>query len=207
VKRALVGVAVVCLTAAPAARADADPASDVLISRNVFYPYNAKIADDVVERLETVLRDAQERRFRIKVALIAQRYDLGGVFQLYRQPQRYAEFLGQELVFVYGGRLLVAMPNGFGYADRGKPQARLARALTGLQAPGTDPTRLAEAATTAVRRLAAAGGHRLPPPKPSSGGSETRDRILIAAGAAVALALAAGVVVARRVWAKRASPR
>ena len=191
----------------PSARADADPASDILISRSVFFPYNAKIDDGVVDRLETTVADAQERDFRIKVALIAHPYDLGGVFQLYRQPQRYAEFLGEELVFVYRDRLLVAMPNGFGYSERGQARPRLARALGAVPAPGADPTKLAEAATTAVRRLAAAAGRPLPPPRASGGSSETRDRVLIAAGAAVAVALAGGVLLFRRLRGRRAAPR
>jgi hypothetical protein len=202
----LAAVVLTCLCVPPAVRADADPASDFLLSRSVFLPYNATIDADVVERLETVVRDAGDRGFRIKVALIAQPYDLGGVFQLYRKPQRYAEFLGQELTFVYRGRLLVAMPNGFGYADGGAPSPRLARTLAGLQPPGRDPTKLAEAATIAVRRLAAAAGHLLPPPKESGDGSKTRDRIVIAAAVAIGLVLLATVAIVRRLRAQRRQP-
>lgn len=64
------------------ARPDGDPASDFLISRDVFLPYSAEIDDDTLTRLETVVRDAGERGFRIRVALIAQPYDLGSVFPL-----------------------------------------------------------------------------------------------------------------------------
>ena len=191
------------LTAAPSARADADPASDVLIGRSVFFPYNAEIDEGVVEVLQTTVGDAQERKFRVKVALIAQPYDLGGVFQLYRQPQRYAEFLGKELVSLYGDGLLVAMPNGYGYSEGGEARPQLARALKGLPAPGADPTRLAEGATTAVRRLAAAAGQPLPPPTSGGGGSATRDRLLIGAAAAVGLAAVAGFVLLRRRRASR----
>jgi hypothetical protein len=52
--------------------------------------------------------------------------------------------------------------------------------------PGKNPTDLTESAAEAVRRLAAANGVKIA--KPSSG-SSTRDRILILAGALVALAL------------------
>jgi hypothetical protein len=208
-KRIVVGVVLACLFCVPgSARADGDPASDFLVVRRVFLPYNAKIEPDAVARLDAVVRDAAERRFTIRVALIAQPYDLGSVFQLYRQPQRYAEFLGQELAFAYRGRLLVAMPNGFGYAEAGKANPRLARALADLRRPGRDPTKLAGAATTAVRRLAAAAGHRLPPPKPSRDGSETSDRIVIAAAAAAGIALLTGLGLLRRILAqKRAAAR
>jgi hypothetical protein len=197
------GVLVLVSLLTPAvARADGDPASDFLIAQSVFLPYYTKIDHVAVARLDEVVRDAAARRFKIRVALIAQPYDLGSVFQLYRKPQRYAQFLGQELAFAYRGRLLVAMPNGFGYAEGGKPSPRLARALAGVPPPGRDPTRLAEAATTAVRRLAAAAGRPLPPPEPAGGTSETRDRVVIAAAAAIALVLIGALVLLRRLRAQ-----
>jgi hypothetical protein len=195
-------VLVVCLAAPGTAHADGDPASDFLIAQSVFLPYNAKIDDGVLARLQAVVKEAAERRFQIRVALIAQPYDLGSVFQLYRKPQRYAQFLGQELAFAYDGRLLVAMPNGFGYAEGGRPNPHLARALLSLREPGRDPTQLADAATKAVQRLASAAGRPLPPPK-VGGGSETRDRIVIAAAAAIGLALVAGLTVLRRLRIQR----
>jgi hypothetical protein len=202
-RRVAVVLALACLAAPAAARADGDPASDFLITRDVFLPYNAKIPDDTLAQLETVVRDAGERKFKIRVALISQPYDLGSVFQLYEKPQAYAQFLGQELAFAYGGRLLVAMPNGFGYAEGGRPNPRLAKALAGLPPPGRDPTKLAAAATTAVQRLAAAAGKPLPPPEPGGGSSETRDRVVIAAAAALGIALVAGLAMLRRLRLQR----
>jgi hypothetical protein len=199
-------IALAALAAPGAARADGDPASDFLLFRDVFLPYNAEIDKETVERLDTVVRDAKERKFPIRVALIAQPYDLGSVFQLYRKPKRYARFLGQELAFKYRGRLLVAMPNGFGYAEGGVPNPRLANALVGLPQPGRDPTRLAEGAVTAVRRLAAAAGRPVPPPKASSGSSETRDRVTIIAAAVVGLVLIGGFVLVRRLRMQRREP-
>jgi hypothetical protein len=198
--RRLVVVALACLSLPAGARADADPASDFLIVRNVFLPYVSDIDQDAVDQLETTLRDAGERGFKIKVAVIAQPADLGGVFQLYQQPQRYAEFLGKELILVHrGGRILIAMPNGFGYSERGEPNRRLARALAGLPPPGRDPTKLVQSAATAVRRLAAAEGHKLPPPRPTGDGSATRDRIVIGVAALVsALFLFGGIALVRR---------
>jgi hypothetical protein len=206
-RRSLAVLLVLAALVAPAgARADGDPASDFLLFREVFLPYNAEIDKDTVERLDTVVRDAAERRFPIRVALIAQPYDLGSVFQLYRKPQRYAQFLGQELAFKYRGRLLVAMPNGYGYAEGGQPKPRLAKAVAGLPPPGRDPTRLAEGAVTAVRRLAAAAGRPVPPPKASSGSSETRDRVTIVAAVAVGLVLIGGFVLVRRLRMQRREP-
>jgi hypothetical protein len=198
--RRLVILVLACLCLPASARADADPASDFLVVRSAFLPLYAQIDPDVVGGLDMVVQDAGERGFKIKVAVIAQPSDLGGIFQLYAQPQRYAELLGQELVFVYRDRLLIAMPNGFGYSERGKPNPRLARALAGLAPTGRDPTKLVEAATTGVRRLAAAAGLRLPAPKRDGGGSPTRDRIVIGvAAAAGALVIVGGIALVRRI--------
>ena len=188
------------------ADADGDPASDFLIARSLFLPYNATIDDEIRSRLESVVQDAGERGFTIRVALIAQPYDLGSVFQLYRKPQPYAQFLGQELAFAYPGRLLVVMPNGYGYAEGGAPHPALARALAVLPPPGRDPTRLAGSATTAVRRLAAAAGRPLPPPEAGDGRSETRDRVMIAAAVAIGLVLMAVLAMVRRLRVQRREP-
>jgi hypothetical protein len=203
-RRGAAAVLVLAALGAPAvARADADPASDFLIAKSVFLPYNQKVDTSAADRLDAQVRLAGARGFTIKVAVIAQPYDLGGVFQLYRKPQRYAAFLGQELLFVYKGRLLVAMPDGFGYSRRGRPDARVARSLAGLAAPGRDATKLVEAATTAVRRVAAASGVTLPVAEAGRGSSETRDRVVIAAAAAIGLVVVGAVVLFRRLLVQR----
>jgi hypothetical protein len=204
--RAAVVLALLCLLTPATARADGDPASDYLIARSVFLPYYAKIDRDAVSRLDAVVKSAAAGKFQIRVALIAQPYDLGSVFQLYRKPQSYAQFLGQELAFAYHGRLLVAMPNGFGYAEGGRPKPRVARALVGLPAPGRDPTRLAEAATKAVQRLAAAAGRPLPVPEVGGGTSEARDRVVIAAAAAIGVVLIGAFAILRRFRVQRREP-
>jgi hypothetical protein len=178
------------------ARANGDPASDYLLFQSVFLPFNAKIDSDAKDQLSGIVRESDKAGFRIKVALIATPYDLGTAFSLYRKPQQYAEFLGLELSFQYRDRLLVVMPNGFGYAVNGKPAPRFRRALEGLAGPGRDTTKQAEAATVAVRRLAAVGGHTIVPPK--GGASEARDRITIAAATVAGVALVAGLLLLRR---------
>lgn len=178
------------------AYAHGDPASDYLLGESVFLPFNAKIDSGVVSRLSAVVREADKVGFRIKVAVIGTPFDLGTEFSLYHKPQRYAEHLGLELSFVYRDRLLVVMPNGFGYAVNGEPAPRLSRPLKSLPEPGADATKQTKAATTAVRRLAAAAGHPIVLPK--GGGSETGDRITIAAAATAGIALIAGLILFRR---------
>jgi hypothetical protein len=189
-------VAAAALSFPAAAYANGDPASDYLLGQSVFLPFNAKIDSGVVERLSAAIRAADNAGFKIKVAVIGTQYDLGTAFSLYRQPQRYAEFLGLELSFVYRDRLLVVMPNGFGYSVKGEPDPRFSRVLKNLPEPGRDATKETKAATAAVRRLATAAGHTIVLPK--GGSSAARDRITIAAAVTAGIALIAGLILFRR---------
>ncbi len=186
-----------CLVAPAIARADGDPASDFLITQTVFLPYGQEPDAGAVEELQKIVREANARGFKIRVAVIAQPSDLGTVFSLFKEPERYARFLGQELVFVYRDGLLIAMPNGFGYARGGAADPKLAAALKGLPPPGKDATKLVRGAGDAVLKLSAAAGHPFPRPKATSD-SQTRDRIVIACAAAILLALVAVVALWRR---------
>lgn len=186
------------LAAAPVAFADGDPASDYLIGQKVFYSFDAGIPAQTARRLTALVGNANHAGFKIRVAVIRTNADLGSVYQLYGKPQQYAEFLGQELLFVYRSRLLIVMPNGFGYAVRGRPAPRAKRALDGIAEPGNDGGRLATAAMLAVQRLARTAGHDLPLPKASSGGSQNTDRIKIGAIVVTAAALVAAAMLVRR---------
>jgi hypothetical protein len=198
VKRIVIVAAAVLLCAPAAARANGDPASDYLLVRHVFLPFNAKVDAGAHARLNDTIAAANKAGYAIKVAVIGTRYDLGTAFSLYNKAERYAEFLGLELSFQYTGHLLVVMPNGFGVALNGRKDPPGIRAVAGLPGPGTDATKQVEAATTAVRRLAAAAGHPLPAGAGSGGSSKTRDRIVIAAGVTALAAVLVGIVFFRR---------
>jgi hypothetical protein len=189
-------VVIVCLCAPSAARANGDPASDYLLAQNVFLPFTTKIDQNEVKRLDALLRESQKADYRIRVALILTPSDLGTAFSLFRKPQKYSEFLGLELSFVYRDRLLVVMPNGYGYAVKGDPDPKASAVLKKLPAPGANATKEVQAAIVAVQRLAASEGHRLTVPK--VGGSTSRDRITIAAAVTAAIALIAAFVLYRR---------
>jgi hypothetical protein len=197
-RRAALLAAVLLLCAPAAARANGDPASDYLLVQSIFLPFDAKVDPDVTARLADVIRRADKAGFRIRVAVIGTRYDLGTAFSLYNKPQRYAEFLGLELSFQYRDRLVVVMPSGFGYSIAGRPEPAGIRVLKGLPAPGSDVTKEVEAANTAIRRLAAASGHVLPASAGGGGSSATRDRLTIAAAATAFVALLAAIVFYRR---------
>ena len=139
---------------APVALADGDPASDVLFTSDVFVPY-AKPQPALVESLQRAIDTANTKGYRIKVAVIGSKNDLGIVTSLDRKPQRYAEFLGSEIRFFYHGHLLVVMPNGFGvFADR-QPVTVPVRLVRSLKVGGSDSNSLVRAATAAVKLLTA----------------------------------------------------
>jgi hypothetical protein len=189
-------VATVCLTTPSLGRANGDPASDYLLTQNLFLPFTTKIDQTSVKRLNALLVEAKSQHFPIRVALILSPSDLGTAFSLLGQPEKYVRFLGLELSFVYRGRLLVVMPSGYGYAVNGDPDPKASALLKKLTPPGRDATKEADAAVLAVQRLGAAAGHRLAVPKVS--GSSGRDRLTIAAAATAGIALIAAIVLYRR---------
>jgi len=118
---------------APAAQANGDPASDYLPSADVFLSFSEGVRETPSgKRLLETVASANKGGYRIKVAVIATPTDLGTVGGLFGEPQRYAEFLGQEISFVYRDRLLIAMPAGRG--SRGsttRPRGRSPRCRAG----------------------------------------------------------------------------
>jgi len=191
-------VAALLLLAAPAvARANGDPASDYLLVQSIFLPFNAKVDPNASKELADTIRAANQKGFKIKVAVIGSRYDLGTAFSLYNKAQKYAQFLGLELSFQFRDHLLVVMPNGYGVSIDGKSDPAGTKLVNTLLPPGKDATSQVRGATQAIRKLAAASGHQLPAGG-ASGSSKTRDRITIAAGAVALAALLAAIVFWRR---------
>jgi cytochrome c biogenesis protein CcmG/thiol:disulfide interchange protein DsbE len=152
------------------ARADGDPGSDVLVYQPLFLAADANVPVTQQAQLGALLRQARDAGFPIRVALIASRSDLGAITGLWLNPRAYARFLGLELSLAYTGRLLVVMPNGFGFNWPGHPATPAYRTVGPIAIrPGED---LAEAATSAVVSLAAAAGVKLTPaPRPSESSS------------------------------------
>jgi hypothetical protein len=186
-------VAALALVAAAPALADGDPASDFLLTQEVFLPYDASISATRSGQLAGLVSDAARAGYPIRVALIASPTDLGSVTALWAKPQQYAKFLAAEVSFAYRGRLLVVMPAGLGTYQPGHPSAGGQRSLAGLKvAPGANG--LAATAITAVERLAAARGIRLHAREVASPSKRTGDDrlklgLIVAAALVVATAL------------------
>lgn len=195
-------MAIIALVAASAwftspAKADGDPASDVLATQPLFLPQDAAIPTPEQQQLEALMQSASRAGFQVHVALIESPTDLGSITELWRQPVDYAKFLGQELSLTYRGLLLVVMPNGFGLYDQGKAIGSDQAAVAPI---AIHPTGAGLAATSvaAIRRLAAVAGHPLGVPRVGAtavgGSTDPVPWIVLAAGLVlIALAWAASV--------------
>ena len=184
--------------AAPATLADGDPASDYLISQQVYLPLSVSYSTSTGTELTRLLADSKLKGFPLKVAVIARALDLGSVPSLFGTPQRYADFLGREDYYFFKDELLVVMPQGYGLHKAGSVPRGDTTAIAALRAPHvTSGDALIDAAIRAVRVLAARRGLRLSDAAPGSS-TRTSDRIEIIAGVLVLAALGFGVQMVRR---------
>ncbi len=194
----------------PASLADGDPASDVLVYQPVFFPYRP--APHALQReLTGLVRSANQQGYRIRVAVIQSRRDLGSVPMLFGRPSVYARFLSSELSSIWRDRVLIVMPSGYGLAQgarivssggvehiaentrTGPDEAVLRR----LPPPGgSTPAAVVAAASRAVRALAARHDIALvdAPAAASSGGAGSGRNTTLAALVAATVGLTAGLL-------------
>jgi hypothetical protein len=209
-----VGILAALLLAAAIAPAtalgDGDPASDVLLGENVFYPYNptgscspppapctgTTVSPALQKTLNAETAAASRAGFPIKVALIASPVDLGAIPDLFGKAQKYADFLDQEISFQGKQRLLVVMSTGFGVQGLDGPATAAVAALP--KPAGKQSDDLARAAITAVAKLATAYGHPIKGvagiPGASGGGSDSSSTTIIVAVLAIAAAATASAL-------------
>jgi hypothetical protein len=180
------------------ALADGDPASDVLLGQNVYYPYSPPVPQATQRTLDAATAAAKKAGLPIKVALIATAVDLGVIPELFGQPQNYAKFLDKEISFQKTQPLLVVMPAGYGIQG---VSAKAAAAVKDLPLPkGKTSEALAQAAIGAVAKVAAADGHPIKgvagvSSSTSSGGSSKAPLLI---GLIVAAVLVAGALILLR---------
>jgi len=173
----VVALLVVLLVGVPAstAWADGDPGSDVLVYQDLFAGSEVGLSVQQQVELGSLLKGAARRGFPIRVAIIGGTQDLGALTELWRKPRTYARFLGYELSLAYKQRLLVVMPNGFGFNWPGHSPASAYRGLAGISV-GSGGGGLFNAAEVAVGKLARAAGVRLPSVAASAGGGSAVPR-------------------------------
>lgn len=127
----------------------------------MFVPADAGATVPQETRLQAILVAAARAGYPIRVAIIASQTDLGSVTAFWREPEDYANFLGEELSLVAHARVLVIMPNGFGlYVPRDTPQQEVA-ILADTKAPPASHS-LTALAAGGVENLAAESGHPIP---------------------------------------------
>jgi hypothetical protein len=185
------------------ARADVDPASDVLLLQDYFLPYQPQVCSEYKNGLAAATKRSRTAGYPLKLALIASSYDLGGAPQFFGNPREYAKFLGHEVELAGHGvgrparvlPVIVVMPQGFGFY---RVDPRVARAVESVRiADGGDPSALARAALTALPKITAAAGHptaAVPIPAHCSNDSSSGAAALFLAPLAVLVA--AGLVYA-----------
>jgi cytochrome oxidase Cu insertion factor (SCO1/SenC/PrrC family)/thiol-disulfide isomerase/thioredoxin len=224
--RALAMVAMIAVVAAPVAWADGDPGSDVLVYQNLFAGSEVGLSVQQQVQLGGLLKVAAGRGFPIRVAIIGGPQDLGAVTALWREPRTYARFLGYELSLAYKQRLLVVMPNGFGFNWPGHSPTSAYRVLAGITV-GPGRAGLFDAAETAVGKLALAGGVKLlsttvkhtasaaptkatpsteEPAAPRQSTDDVLGIVVLALGAVAGMAFAVRRIARRRGWARPSLP-
>jgi hypothetical protein len=161
--RALVAAVVLLLLAPPLARADGDPASDVLPEQPVFFGSALDLKSKPAAQLDALARDAARRGYPVNVAVISRLEDMGSATQYWNDMDNYAEFLAGEIGCCVKGRLLIVMPAGFGVINLGHSSVADRKVTAELPAPGS-VANLLPAAMDGVVKLAAASGVSLAVP-------------------------------------------
>ena len=162
----VVSLAVLLLLPA-AARADGDPASDVLYFTDVFTSYE-ETNKPLIAKLQQATDVARAQGRPIKVAAIWNEFDLGAVPQLLNKPTTYARFLASELSGILTGPLVIAMPSGFGvYVKEEDKIPGLQRVLSHVPVRAGTVDELTQTATAGVNALRDSltpktGDHRAP---------------------------------------------
>jgi hypothetical protein len=147
---------------AGAALADGDPASDVLLAQDVYYPYAPKASPQLTKALNALLVRVRKAGYPMKVALIQTPSDLGAYPNLFGDTQNYANLLAKEIAFNSHPHLLIVMPTGFGGNNLGDS---VDSALSGIKVDDAAKSDgLVQAALVAVARVASANGHQTPVP-------------------------------------------
>ncbi len=164
---ALAVLALASVGSAPA-RADGDPASDVLLAQNVFFPYQPKVSPGLEAALEAAIGSAgRATGVHFKVAIVLTAPELGLEPQYFGRPQAYARFLDREISFNQPQPLITVMPDGYGVVP-----SRLRGAIAHLPVRnGEASDGLTRSAIDVVLALSRHLGHPIPAPSVRAAGS------------------------------------
>lgn len=143
----------------PAALANGDPPSNVLLNSAVYLPAGSPSSKEAT-RLVSTVDAAGKAGYDVKVALIQSPRDLGNIPQFWTRPQEYADHLADGIRFAWRGDLLIVMPQGLGIAAGAQVQKKRA-AIANTRPRGPSVADMAAAGDRAVRALAQAAGRPL----------------------------------------------
>lgn len=193
--RALAAAALFAMLVAAPARADGDPASDILYGDNVFLSLVSPDVNAKGKVLEQLTAAAARRGLPLKVAVVQSRTDLGAVPQLFGKAKWYVKFLRAEITYGrWKGTLIVVMNGKPGGVAVAGPAARQASARVGRLSipPHASLDQLGDVAIAAVRAVAKSQ-IRLPAVHERSSSHSGRglalDAIVVAAATLIAAAL------------------
>jgi hypothetical protein len=195
-RRATALLSIAAALAAPAiARADGDPASDVLLLQDAYFPYFPKPDKAATQTLTRLLAEVKKAGYPMKVAMIQTQGDLGAYPELFGKPAPYAKLLESEIVFrVKQPHLLVVMPSGLAGRNLGAHGDAALGGITVDKAAQSDG--LVRAAIEGVAKVATANGHETQVPevkgdeKPSAAGGSDNTPLYVIAGVIVLLGIA-----------------
>jgi hypothetical protein len=194
-------LALALLAALPAAApADGDPASDVLLAQDAYYPYAPKVARPLASALDGLLKRVRKAGYPMKVALIQTPADLGAYPNLFGDTQSYANLLAKEISFNAKPHLLIVMPAGFAGDNLGPKVNEALAGITVDTAAKSDG--LVTAALAAVAKIASSNGHPTPvPPEAAStiaaskaSSKRSTPSLLVYGGPVLVVLLAVGVL-------------
>lgn len=198
----LTAICALVLVSSQSALGDGDPASDVLVGTNIFYPY-APVQAAVERALNAATVAFARHGETIKVAIIASPDDLGAIPQAFDMPQAYAAFLDVELSYYDPhGPLLVVMPAGFGAEHL---SVRALAAIRSQPKPGSQSaTALVTAALTAEESIARADGFSITSPAGAgSPGTGTRTLLVVLLAGIAAIGSVGLILTSRPVQRRR----
>jgi len=167
----VVTAALLALGAPLVARANGDPASDVIPVQPVFYGGLLDLESKEAAQLDALVKEARRRGYPINVVVISNLQDMGSADYLYNDPDNYSDYMSGEIASSIKGRLLIVMPGGLGVNYIGHSSDADRKLVDALPPPRTIKN-LLPAAIDAVLELAAADGVKLKVPdvQPVPGG-------------------------------------
>ena len=168
---------------APAALANGDPPSDVLLGADV-YPPTEPASPALVQALKSAAQRAKSAGYPSKVAIVQSEVDLGNLVQAFNKPQQYADYLASDLrnhpdSVAPEFALLIVMPAGAGIAGKGFDEGERKAARTINVRSGATSNELVQAATATLEKMAAAGGHPIGGAGGSSSGGGSSAGVII----------------------------